>query len=323
MSALEMRGLSVRYAGAGTEAVREVDMRVDQGEVKVLVGESGSGKSTLGLAAQQLLPRSSQVTGSVTLSGEPLIRRSRSVSRLRGRLVRYVPQDPVASLNPSRTIGSQLSETLQQAGIRNRRERARRSAGMLADVGIADPDLCLTLYPHELSGGMAQRVVIADCLLLDPPLIIADEPTAALDATTSVVILALMKRLATDRGSAVLLITHNVGHAAAIGDSVAVMYAGRVVEAGPVGSVLEDPRMPYTAALLASRATVANGRRRLPVIPGSPGPNPKGPQACVFSARCGYADETCGTAPAETVLGPGGSAETRRYRCWHPIGADR
>lgn len=323
MIALEIRGLSVRYAGAVTDAVRQVDMTVAPGEVKVLVGESGSGKSTLGLAAQQLLPRSCEVSGSIALSGQPLIRRSRTIARIRGRLVRYVPQDPVASLNPSRTIGSQLSETLRQAGVRSHQERIRRATKMLADVGIADPELCLTSYPHELSGGMAQRVVIADCLLLDPPLIIADEPTAALDATTSVVILALMKRLATERGSAVLLITHNVGHAAAIGDSVAVMYAGQVVETGPVTAVLADPRMPYTSALLASRATVANGRRRLPVIPGSPGPNPEGPQACVFSARCAHADPVCSQAPTETVVGAIDSAEARRYRCWHPIGVDR
>jgi oligopeptide/dipeptide ABC transporter ATP-binding protein len=325
MNALTVEHLSVRYAGNVHPAVRDVSLTVQPREIRALVGESGSGKSTLGLAVQRLLPRSAALAGEVYVGGEPMIGVPREAARaIRGTKTRYVPQDPSASLNPSRTVAAQLGETLKLRGVRDRAERQRRVVQLLGDVGIPDPELCLTLYPHELSGGMAQRVIIADALLVDPAVIIADEPTASLDATTAVLILSLLRRLATEKGTGIVLITHNIAHAMAVGDSIAVMYSGVIVESGPVRTVLDEPRMPYTAALLQSRATIGRGRERLPVIPGSPGPNPNGPQACVFSARCRFADEQCAAAPAATVeagvFAPDQPVQAaRNYRCWHPI----
>ncbi len=305
--AIENLSLSI----AGVPVVDGINLGVDAGEVMALVGESGCGKSITSAAVMRLLPGAvSQTAGDIRLAGESLSRLSeRQMQAMRGRRLSMIFQEPQAALDPLSTIGTQIAESLRQSA------RAARPAvlHMLDEVGIADPARRIDQYPFELSGGMCQRVVIAAALIARPELLLADEPTTALDVTIQAQILDLLRTLARERGTAVLLITHDVGVVADIADRVAVMYAGRIAEAGPVHSIFAQPRHPYTQLLLASVPRLSDvPKSPLAVIPGRvPTPLEFGP-GCRFASRCPRADAQC---VAQTPpLRPLGDSDVA---CWH------
>ncbi|MEU0740791.1 dipeptide/oligopeptide/nickel ABC transporter permease/ATP-binding protein [Streptomyces sp. NPDC006134] len=252
---LSVRGLTVAYArpdGTGKEVVHGVDLDVRAGEIVGLVGESGSGKTQTAFAVLGILPEGGRVAGgSITVKGQEVVGLPERAHRaLRGGTVAYVPQEPMSNLDPAFTIGSQLTEPLRHVLGLSRREAARRAVDLLRLVEIPHPERVLRLYPHEISGGMAQRVLIAGAMSCDPELLIADEPTTALDVRVQAEVLDLLRRLQKDRGLGVLLVTHDLGVVADLCDRVAVMNAGRIVETGTTEQVLRAPEDPYTQALL-------------------------------------------------------------------------
>ncbi|MFD5730117.1 ATP-binding cassette domain-containing protein [Streptomyces sp. NBC_00523] len=254
---LSVRGLTVAYArpdGTDKEVVHGVDLDVRPGEIVGLVGESGSGKTQTAFSVLGLLPEGGRVTrGSITVNGrETAGLRERDHRALRGRTLAYVPQEPMSNLDPAFTIGSQLMEPVRHHLGLGRREVADKARELLRLVEIPDPDRTLRLYPHEISGGMAQRVLIAGAMSCDPDLLIADEPTTALDVRVQAEVLALLRRLRDERGLGVLLVTHNLGVVADLCDRVAVMNGGRIVETGTTEQILGAPQDPYTRTLLAA-----------------------------------------------------------------------
>jgi len=295
--------------------VRGVSVSVAPGETLAVVGESGSGKSLTGLAAIGLLPDIARIAeGAVSLAGQDIRRATpNALRRLRGAAVGMVFQDALGSLNPVHTIGAQIMEAIA-AHRRLPRTAARREAvRLLEEVGIADPQRRLSAYPHELSGGMRQRAMIAMAIANDPRLLIADEPTTALDVTIQAQVLELLARLRRDRGMALLFITHNLPVVAEIADRVAVMYAGAIVEEGPAADVLDRPLHPYTRALLES---VPGLLGRLPEPIGGTVPMPNAlPPGCLFAPRCGYAEAACDTAPPPLVTArPRHRTSCRRWK---------
>jgi peptide/nickel transport system ATP-binding protein len=302
-------------------AVDHVDLTVGAGRTLGIVGESGCGKTMLSRAVLQLLPKKAKVTGRAMFDGQDLLRLApESLRKLRGRELAVVFQDPMTSLNPVLTIGTQLIETLQQHLELDLAAARKRSIELLAAVGIPAPEQRLTQYPHQLSGGMRQRVAIAIALSCEPKLLIADEPTTALDVTIQAQILDLLAREQRRRHMAMILITHDLGVVAGRTDEVAVMYAGRVVERAPTPLLFKKMRMPYTEALLAALPKIdAAPHTPLPAISGRP-PDPTRPlKGCSFSPRCRYADGRCyGEKPSLR------EAETRahQYACFHPIGVE-
>ncbi|MEU6998202.1 ABC transporter ATP-binding protein [Nonomuraea sp. NPDC046570] len=294
---LDVQGLKV----TGTRTIVDgVDLSVAEGETVGLVGESGSGKSLTARAVVGLLPKGLRAEGSIRLGGAELVgARERVLRTVRGRRMALLMQDPFAMLNPLRTAGAHIAESLR--GRAGRDEVVRR----LAEVGIEDPSVA-GRYPFQLSGGMRQRVAMAAALAGDPELIIADEPTTALDATTQHEILALLGRIQEARGMGVLLITHDLRVAFATCDRVAVMYAGRVVEQGPGRELAETPAHPYTIGLLAALPSVEHTLERLVGIPGNvPGADTVA-EECAFAARCDHATPSCTTArPPLRLIGPG------------------
>ena len=291
-------------------ALRGASLDVQPGEIMGLVGESGSGKSVLGLAALGLLPKPDElrVAGSVTLDGEDMLTASEDQRRARrGDYITAIFQDPMASLNPSMRIGAQVAEAAPEA-------QAEEIVTLLARTGIPEPEVKVGCYPHELSGGLRQRVMIAMALARNPRLVVADEPTTALDVTIQARVLELLAHSAAEHGSALLLITHDLGVAAHLCDRIAVAYAGRIVEVGTASQVLFRSRHPYTMGLLASRprldGTVAGGE--LPILPGQP-PDPRTPPiGCAFAPRCPAADDACATPTPVSLI------EGRRCECHHP-----
>jgi len=291
MSLLKVRDLSVSYGAQA--ALNSVSLSVGHGEIVGIVGESGSGKSTLALAVPRLLPSIARVTGgSIVLDGVELLTLDEAaLARVRGSGVAMVFQDPMTSFSPLLPIGRQLQAFMWRERLTARSARGR-IVDMLADVGIADPDRRIDAYPHELSGGMLQRVAIAAALLARPALIVADEPTTALDVTTEAQILHLLRDIRDRHGAAILVISHQLGVIAEICDRVAVMYGGTIVEQGPVGALFRRPAHPYTQALLACEpALLGDNMRRLPVIAGLP-PRPD-LSGCRFADRCPHADASC------------------------------
>lgn len=287
---LDVTGLQIQFpTSRGTvQAVRGIDFEIRSGQVVGLVGESGSGKSATAAALLNLLPSPGRVVaGDIRWKGESLLDPARA-ARARGREIGLVPQEPIRSLNPFARVGHQLEEVLRyHRGVR-RREARRASIDLLESVGISAPARRARQYAHELSGGMCQRVLVALALAADPDLVIADEPTTALDVTIQAQIIALLKSLRDDRGLSILFITHDLGLVSSLCDSVLVMYSGLIVERGTVSEVFERPQHPYTAALLASRPEGNATSRRLPAIPGAP-PDPISPPGgCPFHARCSY-----------------------------------
>ncbi|MDB5524892.1 MAG: hypothetical protein JWM58_2655 [Rhizobium sp.] len=265
---LDLADLSVTYSGVA-QAVTGVSLQVRPGEVVGLIGESGSGKSTLAHSILGLLPPSARIDGQrLMLNGQDLLSASKSdLAALRGPGAAMVFQNPMASFSPLHTIGRQLTDFLWRDVNSSRAQKRRQIVAALTEAGISDPDARFDAYPFELSGGMLQRVAIAAALLMKPSLLIADEPTTALDVTMEAQILHLMRELRAKTGVAILMISHQLGVIAEICDRVAVMYAGRIVEEGDAQAIFSNPQHPYTKALLACELSlVESGARRLPVI---------------------------------------------------------
>lgn len=316
---LEVRHLRTHIATPrGTvRAVDDVSLRLDPAEALGVVGESGSGKSVLARAVMGLLPRTAASSGEVLFQGRDILSLSRGErSRIWGRRIALVFQDPGRSLNPVVRVERQLTEGMRrQLGV-SRAEARTRALGLLDEVGVPDPERRLRAYPHELSGGMRQRVMIATALAGEPDLLIADEPTTALDVTVQRQILDLLRRIQRERGMALILISHDLAVVAGRTDRVAVMYAGRVAETGPTRAVFEAPHHRYTRALLDSTPTLAHERHTpLHLIPGSLPDPTRPPAGCRFEPRCGYAEEDCSTLGAHlTDVRPG-----HRVACAHPV----
>jgi peptide/nickel transport system ATP-binding protein len=301
-----VRDLTVDFGG-GAQASRAVDgvtLEIAPGEALGIVGESGSGKSVTWLAALGLLPAKARVTGSVRLEGKELVGASRpALEQVRGKRIAMIFQDPSSCLNPVHRIGRQLVEAL---GLhRNLYGRAAEAEALrlLDQVGIADARRRLTDFPHLLSGGLNQRVMIAMALAGQPDLLVADEPTTALDATIQAQILALLASIRRDTGMALVLISHDLGVVAENVDRVAVMYAGRLVEEAPGADLFGAARHPYTQGLLAALPALTGPRRRLTAIPGTVPEPDKVPAGCRFAPRCPVAEPRCATVPppARTV----------------------
>jgi oligopeptide/dipeptide ABC transporter ATP-binding protein len=299
---LEVRGLRTEFrTGAGiVRAVDGVSYTVDPGETVAIVGESGSGKSVGALSILRLIPDPpGRITaGEVQFAGRDLMRLSKEeMRRVRGGEIGMVFQEPMTSLNPVLTIGRQITETLEQHRGLTPPAAERRATELLGLVGIADPARRLRQYPHQLSGGMRQRVMIAIALACDPKLIIADEPTTALDVTIQAQILELMKDLTRRLGVALIIITHNLGVVARYANRVNVMYAGRIVESGPAAAIYHDPRHPYTMALLRSVPRLDRPRQaRLDPVEGQPPDLLRLPSGCAFAPRCRFAVDACAEA---------------------------
>jgi dipeptide transport system ATP-binding protein len=300
MSLLDVRGLHVSFATRAGEfvAVDGIDLAVDGDEVLAIVGESGSGKSVAMLALMGLLPWTATVRAErMQFDGRELSTLTpRQRRALVGRDLAMIFQEPVGSLNPCFTVGWQIGEVLAVHLGMGRRERRRRAIELLGLVGIPDPERRLHAFPHQLSGGMCQRVMIAMALACEPRLLIADEPTTALDVTIQAQILDLLLRLKRERRMALVLITHDLGLVAEHADRVAVQYAGRQVETEAAAALFADPHHPYSAALLAALPERA-GAHRLRAIPGVvPGQFDR-PAGCLFAPRCDLADARCRTVP--------------------------
>ena len=319
---LSVEGVSVALPTARGRllAVDQVDLSLAPGRTLGIVGESGSGKSMLARAILQLLPKRAELTGRILFEGQDLAQlTAEGLRRLRGPGLAVVFQDPMTSLNPVLSIGTQIIETLQAHLGMAGPLATRRAIELLEEVGIPAPEQRLRQYPHQLSGGMRQRVAIAIALSCEPRLLIADEPTTALDVTIQAQILDLLAREQRQRHMAMILITHDLGVVAGRTDEVAVMYAGRVVERAPTPALFASMRMPYTEALLAAIPKLdAAPHTRFAVIGGRP-PDPTRPlPGCSFAPRCRYADARCQAAkpPLSAADAAGG-----RHACWHPLRA--
>jgi oligopeptide/dipeptide ABC transporter ATP-binding protein len=307
---LEVDDLSITLgsAEAPLEIVRGVSFSVAEGKTLGLVGESGCGKSITMLALMGLLAPSARIGGSIRLKGEELIGKTqRELAALRGKRMAMIFQDPMTSLNPVMTVGEQLGEAISiHNGDMPRRARRERALDLLKLVAIPFPDRRLLQYPHELSGGMRQRVMIAIAMANDPELLIADEPTTALDVTVQAQIMELLQRLQQERRMGLVLISHDLGVVADVADEVAIMYAGRICERGPVDAVFERPHHPYSHGLLASLPRIDATLDRLEVIPGSLPSLAARPAGCQFHPRCIHAQAVCRVT--EPVLEPVGCA---------------
>jgi oligopeptide/dipeptide ABC transporter ATP-binding protein len=288
---LQVDDLTVRLPAGSV--LREVSLSIGPGEALGLVGESGSGKSMTAKAIARLLPPGASASGSVTFDGRRVADLSATDLRRYRSEVAMIFQDPRAHINPVRRIGDFMTEALRSQGVAAR-EAARRACDMLDQVGIADCERRLRQYPHELSGGMLQRVMIGAALLTSPRLLLADEPTTALDVTTQAEVMAILDELRRSRGLSLLFITHDLELAAAICDRTAVMYAGQIVETRSSARLHDDPLHPYTAALTAARPDIDRTRTRLRTIPGRPLSAFEAPSSgCAFAARCPHAADAC------------------------------
>ncbi|WP_292289497.1 ABC transporter ATP-binding protein [Marivita sp.] len=317
MSLLKIRNLSVEFTTASGpfRAVDSVDVDVEKGEILAIVGESGSGKSVSMLATMGLLPWTATITADeMSFDGRDLRKMPRKERRnLIGKDLAMIFQEPMSSLNPCFTVGFQIREALQEHLDLDKKARQARAIELFEMVGIPDPERRLKAFPHQLSGGMNQRVMIAMAIACRPRLLIADEPTTALDVTIQAQILDLLTDLQKETGMGLILITHDMGVVAETAERVAVQYAGQKVEDQPVADLFERPHHPYTAALLAALPERAT-ERRLPTIPGVvPGQHDR-PRGCLFSPRCKFADERCRDIPPPVQPRPIGLA-----RCHYPL----
>jgi peptide/nickel transport system ATP-binding protein len=321
---LRVRDLSVRFRteDGRLSAVDGVSFDAHAGELLAVVGESGCGKSVTAMALSGLLPRSATVTGSVRLGGVELVGAdTATLRRARGGEIAYIFQEPMTSLNPVFTVGRQIAEVLRLHQGASRREAKARAVELLALVGIPSPDRRVGEYPHQLSGGMRQRVMIAMALACGPKVLIADEPTTALDVTVQAAILDLLRDLGKRLGTAIVLITHDLGVVADIADRVVVMYAGRVVETALTQDLFDAPRHHYTAGLLGAVPTA--GRRaadgRLQEIPGLVPVLVEQPDACTFADRCPAASDRCRSSRPPLAPGEDHDRVVHRFACWHPV----
>nr|WP_298249223.1 oligopeptide/dipeptide ABC transporter ATP-binding protein [uncultured Halomonas sp.] len=297
MALLEIEGLDVRFrTSTGLfPAVEDASLSVDEGDVLSIVGESGSGKSVSMLATMGLLPWTAEISATrMAFDGQDLRRLSpRQRRKIIGGEMSMIFQEPMSSLNPCFTVGTQIDEMLKQHRGGSRKQRRERTLELLTQVGIPDPEKRIGAYPHQLSGGMSQRVMIAMAISCNPRLLIADEPTTALDVTIQAQILELLLELQRDNDMALILITHDMGVVAETAQRVIVQYAGRQVEHQDVKALFAHSRHPYTEALLSALPERAGDQQRLPTIPGVvPGQHNR-PEGCLFNPRCRYATEHC------------------------------
>ena len=295
---LEIKHLSVQFHTykATVKAIQDVNLSIHEGETLGLVGESGCGKTVTASAILQLIPcpPGKIVAGAVMFHGQNLLAKTDKEMRgIRGKTISMIFQDPMTSLNPVYTIGDQVKTVVRTHQKTGPAEAAKRACDMLSLVGLSDPAATLKKYPHELSGGMCQRVMIAMALSCRPSLLIADEPTTALDVTVQAQILQLMNNLKRELGTAILLITHDLGVIAKMCTRVAVMYAGRIVEYGALNHIFETPGHPYTCGLLASTPRIGEGKDQLAVIEGTVPDLSNLPDGCLFRQRCDRCVERC------------------------------
>ena len=314
---IEVEGLKTHFfTRAGVvKAVDGVDFTVGPGEVMGLVGESGSGKSVTGFSIIGLVdPPGRNVAGSIRFKGEDLLTLSEERQRkLRGDRIAMIFQDPMMTLNPVLRIDTQMVEAIRAHRNVGRRKAEERALETLEMVGLPAPEKRLRSYPHQLSGGMRQRVAIAIAFLNEPDLIIADEPTTALDVTIQAQIIAEAQSLCKRTGTSLIWITHDLAVVAGIADHIAVMYAGRIVEAGPTDDVIDNPQHPYTVGLLGSVPTANTRGERLTQIPGMPPNVLHLPEGCAFKTRCPRRSDVCDAEPEVSEPVP-----ERKVRCFHP-----
>ena len=319
---LVVDNLSVEFwTSRGTvHAVNGISFSIGAGETLGIVGESGCGKSVTALALMGILPRAARIpTGSVTLDDRDLLAQSeREWQHVRGKDIAMIFQDPMTSLNPVLTVGRQLRESIQAHLPVNKKESEQRAAELLDRVGIPSAKARLRDYPHQFSGGMRQRAMIAMALACEPKLLIADEPTTALDVTSQAQILDLLGDLVTERGTALMLITHDLGVVAGTCERVNVMYAGTLVETGTAEELFAEPRHPYTLGLLQSIPRLDTGRKqKLQPIAGSPRNMLSAPTSCPFAPRCPFRINRCTTELPRLETGPSG----RQIACFNPAPA--
>jgi|LauGreSuBDMM15SN_2_FD.fasta_scaffold03564_4 peptide/nickel transport system ATP-binding protein len=303
-------------------AIRSANWSVSQGETLVILGESGAGKSVSVHAATGLLPGTAEITGSIKFEGEEILGGSEETLRqLRAEKIGVIFQDPLASLDPCFKVGAQIAEIFTVHRGMSKSEAWAEAVKLLESVQIPDPERRANQFSHQLSGGQRQRVVIAMAIALSPTLLIADEPTTALDASVQVAVLELIKKLRNERKMAVVLITHNIGVAASIADRIAIMYGGRIVEIGDAKEVLQSPRHPYTQALLASMPKIGAGAsKRLVTITGTPPSLATIPGGCAFHSRCTRAIAKCSDVVPVIELNKNGSLHS--FACHNPEGAN-
>jgi len=320
MALLEVKDLKVSFTTnhGRLYAVDGIDVTLEAGESLAIVGESGSGKSVTSLSIMGLIENPGEVQAEhILFKGQDLASVSARKHRaILGNELSMIFQDPSSSLNPCFTIGAQIDEALKKHTDTSRKARRQRAIDLLKAVGIPDPESRLAAWPHQLSGGMNQRVMIAIAISCNPALLIADEPTTALDVTIQAQIMSLLKELGESRDMAMILITHDLGVVAETVDRVMVMYAGQVVESACKNDLLDHPQHPYTRALMES---IPSGRlqgdQRLPVIPGRVPVLDMLPGGCRFHPRCKYADDKCRQQRPELVID-----DNRSVRCFHPLG---
>ena len=301
MAELSVEGLRVAFPRSGTEAVRGVSLAIAPGEALGLVGESGSGKSLTARAILGLLPRSATVSGRIAFDGQSLLDLPRpAMQKLRGSRIAMIFQDPMSSLNPVLRVGDAIAQVVRAHDRGAGATAAGHAVELMERVGIRDAAARARDYPHQFSGGMRQRIMIAMALAARPALLLADEPTTALDVIVQLGILQLLDRLRREEGMSLLLVSHDLGVVAGVCDRVAVMYAGEIVETGPTAKVLFQPRMPYTVGLVAS--VPREGQRgRLVAIPGTPPAAGRLAPGCQFAPRCPLASGECRGGPVEPV----------------------
>lgn len=295
---LEVKDLNIWLPGSPhpLEIVELVNLTLDRGEILGIAGESGSGKTITALSLMGLLPSGGRALGEVRLAGKELLSQSsRDWERVRGAEIAMVFQDPMTSLHPMMSVERQLCEHFLEHGRGSRKEARRRALELLERVRLPDPESTLRAYPHQLSGGMRQRVAIAMALVCEPRVLIADEPTTALDVTVQAGILHLLRGLCSEDNMAMILVTHDLGVMSAVADSLAVFYAGRIVEYGRAADVLQRPRHPYTRGLLDALPGGSDGGAEAPfrAIPGAPPQPGARPEGCHFNTRCAHVTESC------------------------------
>jgi peptide/nickel transport system ATP-binding protein len=314
---LRLSNLGVTFLGgrAPVNAVNGVDLTVAEGETLALIGESGSGKSVTLRALMRLNPpRRTKVTGEIRVGGRDVMELdAKALSHFRGGEVAMIFQEPLLALDPVFTVGQQITEAIRRHEAISREAARARALSLFERVRIPSPSKRLDTYPHEMSGGMRQRAMIALALSCNPKVLLADEPTTALDATVQIQILLLLRELQRELGLSIIFVTHDLGAAVEIADRIAVMYAGRIVESGSARDIIRNPRHPYTIGLLKSRADGAMVKgTRLEAIPGSPPDLSRMPPGCAFAARCPLAADRCREEVPPLVATETGTAA----RCW-------
>lgn len=314
---IDIRDLTVTFTGRRkpVHAVNGVTLSVARGEVLALLGESGSGKSVTLRSVLNMHPKSrTRLGGSIVAAGEDVLNLSgRALADYRGKVASMIFQEPLLAFDPVYTVGDQIVESIRRHEPVSKADAYARALGLLQKVRIPSPERRMAAFPHEMSGGMRQRAMIALALACNPKILLADEPTTALDATVQIQILLLLRELQRELGLSVILVTHDIGVAVEMADRVAVMYAGRIVETGSVRDIIRNPRHPYTQGLLASRAHDAMEGARLDAIPGAPPDLAALPPGCSFAPRCKHAAGPClETTPEAVDVGPGHLARCLR-----------